>query len=137
MTTSTDADFGGSAGRMIGSIVRSVRAARERTGDGMPFSQQDSTSGISEAAARRIACEFVSNSHLEVGPLFHVHHISASDYNRELGGERKSGTWMVSFEYAGPPVRLDPNVVCTPAPDSPITINVDDVSGEAELFYLL
>jgi hypothetical protein len=87
--------------------------------------QRDSSMRVSEEEACRIANEYVRSHQLEVGALFEVRHL--------LCFGQPGGRWVISFQNIGTPVRIDPNSVQSPGPDSTMTILVDDANGKAEL----
>ena len=92
---------------------------------------------ISRDRAIILASEFVSRENIPSGDLLTVEYYSESDTLRSAGVSLGHGTYMVTFAYAGPPVKHSPSVVHTPALDSPVTIKVNDQSGETEVFFRL
>jgi hypothetical protein len=95
----------------------------------MASSPRASQVAVSEQAARQIATNYVRDQRLAVGRLTSVRYT--------LHSVRSGGYWSVQFEYAGPAVKSQANVVHTPPLDSPVTILVDGATGEAEILHLL
>jgi len=88
---------------------------------------------MTKEQAIAIAKTLVHEQRLVVGAFCAAHYISVEDYQREVQRvKREHGTWLISFAYAGPPVKEDPNVVRDPPLGGPTTITINDATGAAE-----
>lgn len=88
---------------------------------------------ISEDQALQIALDFIQEHQLPVDQHLTTQHRRPIRYG--LPGDEMQGLWCVTFSSLVPPD--PPNVVTSPAPDSPFLILINDQTGNASLFERL
>ena len=96
---------------------------------------------IDETKAILLGKECAIEQEIGIGDFSVAHHTSAERYQHELGNDLGHGTWMIYFEnpnYGNEAQELvRRGVVETPGPSKHVIFEVNDQTGETELFLRL